>query len=100
MFSPSLLSPSNNGPKKGWRKINNSNLFDGMVMISLQIELTVHLFYSSVLCGVDLALIQTSLLFLCKSCCCNANGSIYIRAAVRFVSKQGQLHPRFYSKAL
>ena len=23
--------------------------------------------------GVDLALIQTSLLFLCKSCCCNAN---------------------------
>ena len=23
--------------------------------------------------GVDLAFIQTSLLFLCKSCCCNAN---------------------------
>ena len=27
--------------------------------------------------GVDLALIQTSLLFLCKSCCCNANEFLF-----------------------
>ena len=42
--------------------------------------------------GVDLALIHTSLLFLCKSCCCNANEFLLNkRKAVRFVSKQGQL---------
>ena len=27
--------------------------------------------------GVDLALIQTSLLFLCKSCCCNVNEFLF-----------------------
>ena len=36
--------------------------------------------------GVDLALIQTSLLFLCKSCCCDANEFLF---AVRFELKQG-----------
>ena len=28
---------------------------------------------------VDLALIQTSLLFLCKSCCCNANEFLFTK---------------------
>ena len=45
---------------------------------------------------IDLALIQTSLLSLCKSCCCDV---IYVRKAVKFALKQGQHQPRFYSKA-
>ena len=50
--------------------------------------------------GVDLALRQTSLLFLRKSCCCNANEFlIYIRKAARFVSKSGLRQALFFSKA-
>ena len=50
--------------------------------------------------GVDLVLIQTSLLLLCKSNYSYANYSvvdIYMRKAERSVSKQAHLQPRLHS---
>ena len=49
--------------------------------------------------GVGLVLIQTSLLLFFKSSCSDANGLIYMRKAERFISMQGQLQPRYHSKA-
>ena len=43
--------------------------------------------------GVDLVLMETSLLFLCKFLL------ISMRKAGRFLSKQGHLRPHFHSKA-
>ena len=53
--------------------------------------------------GGDLVLLQTFLLFTCKSWYFHANRLvnmiIYIWKTTRFVTKQSHRHPRFYSKA-
>ena len=48
--------------------------------------------------GVDLVLIETSLLFICKFLLLE-NSIINMRKAGRFLSKQGHLQPHFHSKA-
>ena len=49
--------------------------------------------------GVDLVLIQTSLLLLCQSVVLMITRCIYMTKAERSVSKQGQLQPHCHSKA-
>ena len=53
--------------------------------------------------GGDLVLLQTFLLFMCKSWYSHANKPvnmvIYMWKTRRFVTKQGHCHPCFYSKA-
>ena len=50
--------------------------------------------------GVDLVLIETSLLFICKLLLITmGNSMINMRKAGRFLSKQGHLQPQFHSRA-
>ena len=81
-----------------WQSVNLSEYCGGV--FRLRVHFTVVCLVTWPLsrseAGVDLALIQTLLLFICKQ---HENNMIYMLKAGRSLSKQGQHQPHFDSKA-